>query len=69
MIAPVLNSPERDLDPIASGACSFDEYSFATEDGARLERNPAKCERFADRLRDNQRNPEHDPITFNRIML
>jgi len=29
------------------------------------ERNPAKCERFAERLRDNQRNLERDPIMFN----
>ena len=34
-----------------------------------LERNPAKCERFADRLRDNTRNLERDPITCNRITL
>src|SRR5215469_8193168 len=32
-------------------------------------RNPAKCERFAERLRDNQRNLERDPITFDWITL
>jgi len=34
-----------------------------------VERNPAKCERFAERFRDNQRNLERDPITFNWITL
>jgi len=34
-----------------------------------LERNPAKCERFAERLRANQMNLERDPITFNWITL
>jgi len=27
-----------------------------------LERNPAKCERFAERLRDNQKNLERDYV-------